>query len=70
MLRTHARIIQPRGNGVHRGDLSVSILAEIGLHAVEDTDPSRIDRCRCLKGVDALSCCLTSDQPYSSSSMK
>ena len=37
MLRSHARIIQSCGNGVYRRYLSIFILAEIGLHAVEDT---------------------------------
>ena len=37
VLRAHAGIIQAGGDGIHRGDLAVFILAEIALHAVEDT---------------------------------
>ena len=66
VLRADAGIVQPCGNGVDRGDLAVLILAEVGLHAVENTL-----RGRCcygggsLNGVDTPSRCLAADQPHS-----
>ena len=35
VFRSDARIIQPCGDGIHRSDLPVCILTEIGFHAVE-----------------------------------
>ena len=40
VLRADARVVQPGGQGVHRGDLPVLVLAEVGLHAVENSQPA------------------------------
>ena len=41
VLRADAGIVQSGGDGVHRRDLSVLILAEIGFHAVENAQARR-----------------------------
>ena len=35
LFRPHSRIIQAGGDRVHRGDLAVLVLAEVGFHAVK-----------------------------------
>ncbi len=62
MLRAHARIIQPGGDGVDGRDLPVLVLAEVGLHAVEYPEAAGVDRGRCLEGVDPLAGGLAADQ--------
>ena len=63
VLRADAGIVQTGGNGVHRGDLAVFILAEIGLHAVENAQSARVDGGGGLKGVYAAACRFTADEP-------
>ena len=64
VLRADAGIIQTGGDGVNRRDLTVLILAEIGLHAVENAQTARIDGGCSLEGVDAAACGLTADQAH------
>ena len=64
VLRADAGIIQPCGNGVDRCDLAVFILAEIGLHAVENAQPAGVDGGSCFKGIDAAACRLAADQAH------
>ena len=62
MLRTDAGIVKPCGDGVHGSDLTVFVLAEVGLHTVENAEPSGVDGSGGFKGVNAPARCLTSDQ--------
>ena len=55
-------IVKAGGDRVDRSDLSVFILTEVGLHAVEYTKLSSCDSCRCLKCINTSACCLTADQ--------
>ena len=41
VLRADAGVVQTGGDGVHRRDLAVLVLAEVGLHAVENAQPDR-----------------------------
>ena len=62
VLRADAGVIQTGGDGVNRGDLTVFVLAEIALHAVEDAQTAGGDGRRGLRGVHAAACGLTADQ--------
>ena len=39
-------------------------VAEVGLHAVEDSELARVDRCSRLKGIDTSSCSFAADEVY------
>ena len=62
MFRTDTGIVKSCGNGVNGCDLTVFILAEIGLHPVEDADSAGIDGCRRFKGVNASACRFAANQ--------
>ena len=53
VLRPDAGVVQPGGNGVHRGDLAVLVLTEVGFHAVKDAQPPGGDGGRRLGRVHA-----------------
>ena len=55
VLRTDTGVVKTCGDRVNRRDLTVFVLAEQGLHAVEDTERSGGDGSRSLAGVDAAS---------------
>ena len=59
MLGTDTRIIKTCGDRIYGSDLAVLILAEIGLHAVEDTESSRSDSSRSLESIYASARSLT-----------
>ena len=62
MLRSNAGIIQTCRDGIYRCDLSIFILTEIRLHAVEDAETARSDRRSGQRRIHALAGCLTADQ--------
>ena len=62
VFRSDSRIVKTCGDGIYRGDLSVLILTEVGLHAVENSETSCRDGRRCLCCVHAASCCLAADK--------
>ena len=62
MLRADARVVEAGGDRVDRRDLAVLVLAEVGLHAMEDAEAAGIDRGRRLEGVDASARGLTADE--------
>ena len=62
VLRADARVVQPGGDGVDRGDLAVLVLAEVGLHAVENAQPAGGDGGGGLRGVHPPSGGLTADE--------
>ena len=64
VLRPDARVVQSGGDGVNRGDLAVVVLAEIGLHAVENPQPASADGGGCLEGIDAAAGGLAADEGY------
>ena len=64
MLGSDTRIIKSGGDRINGSDLAELILTEIGLHAVEDTESSGIDRGSRLEGIDASACGLASDESY------
>ena len=53
MLRTDSGVVQTSGDGVHRRNLTVFVLAEQGLHSVEYAKSTRCDGCRGFSGVNA-----------------
>ena len=59
---TDTGIVKSCGNGVNGCDLTVFILAEIGLHPVEEADSAGIDGCRRFKGVNASACRFAANQ--------
>ena len=64
MFRADAGIVQSGGDGVHRRDLSVLILAEVGFHTMENAQPPGVDGgCR-LEGVDTSPGRLAADEPH------
>ena len=64
VLRSDARVIQSRGDGVDRCNLPVFILAEVGLHAVEDAQLSGGDGGRRLRRIHAPARGLAADKLY------
>ena len=64
MLRTDAGVVQPRRNRVHRRDLPVRVLTEVGLHAVENTDAAGVDRRGGFKGVNPPARRLAADETH------
>ena len=64
MFRADTWIIETCRYGIHRGDLSIFILAEIGFHSVKNTKPSCIDCRSGLEGINSPSGCFTADQFY------
>ena len=61
MLRSHTRIVESRRDRVDRRNLTVLVLAEIGLHAVENADRAHIQgRCGLL-GLNASARRLAAD---------
>src|SRR5699024_3853464 len=63
VLGAYARVVKPGGNGVHRGDLPVLVLAEVRLHPVENAKPSGRDGSRRFKGFHAPAGRLAADEP-------
>ena len=64
VLRSDSGIIQSRGNGVYRGNLSEFILTEVGLHAVENAQLSYRNGGRSFLRIHPSSCGLTANQLY------
>ena len=64
VLRPDARIVQPGGNRIYRGDLPILVLAEIALHPVEDAQASGGNSRRRLRRVHAAPRRLAADQPH------
>ena len=62
VLGANAGIVQTCTDGVHGGDLTVLVLAEVGLHAVEDAYASGCHGGGSLKGVDAPTGGLAADE--------
>ena len=62
VLWSNAGIIQSCRNRVHRCNLSVLILTEIGFHTVEHTWRSLCHCCCMLIRIDSFSCSLAADQ--------
>ena len=62
VLRTDARIVQTGGNRVNRCNLTVFVLTEVRLHAVEDTQTAGGQGGSGLLGVDAASGSLAADE--------
>ena len=64
VLRADAGVIQTGGDGVNRSDLTVLVLAEIALHAVENAQTAGSDGRGGLCGVDTAACGFTADQAH------
>ena len=64
VLRSDAGVVQPGGNGVHRRDLAVFVLAEPGFHPVKNAHPARIHGGGRFKGVDSPSRRFRADQTH------
>ena len=62
MLRADARVVEAGRDRVNRCDLAILVLAEVGLHAVENAETAGVDRGRRLEGVDASARRLTADE--------
>ena len=64
VLRADAGIVEACGDRINGCDLAELILAEIRLHAVEDSELARIDRSSRLKGIDPPAGSLAADEVY------
>ena len=64
MLRSDARIIKARADGVHRRNLTVLVLAEVRFHAMEHAQAARVDGSCCFERVDAAARRLAADKPH------
>ena len=64
MLRSDAGVVKTGGDGVNGSNLSVLILAEVGLHTVENAERTSADGGCGLLRVDASSGSLKADEPY------
>ena len=62
MLGSDTRIIKSGGDRINGSDLTVAVLAEVRLHAVEDPELSCGYRCRGFKCIDSSPGCLASDE--------
>ena len=63
VLRADAGVVQTGRDGVDGRDLAVFVLAEVGLHAVEDAQTAGRHGRSGLRRIDAASGGLTADQP-------
>ena len=54
MFGTHARVIEPGGDGVGLDDLAVPVLHKISAVAVQDPRHSRTQRSRMMSGIQAF----------------
>ena len=62
MLGADSGIVETCGDRINGRDLAVLVLAEIRLHAVEDTELAGVQCSSCLEGIDAPSRSLAADE--------